>query len=103
MSLSDDQLQFIRHLENLLRDRKSADPESSYTARLYHKGLDKILQKVGEEAVEYIIDSKNNHDTQNKERAVSEGADLLYHFIVSLSAQGLSLADVIEELQQRHK
>lgn len=96
--MSEVDLSFLGRLEDILEERKDAAPESSYTARMYAKGLDKILQKVGEEAVEFIIDMKNN----NRERAVEEGADLIYHFLLSLKAAGLQLSDITAELEKRH-
>lgn len=91
-------LLFLEQLEVLIHERKTLSPELSYVAKMYQKGFDKMLQKVGEEATEYIIDCKN----QDKERVVSEAADLLFHFILSLTAQQLSLQDVVNELIQRH-
>ncbi len=90
---------FLFTLEEIIQQRKNESPEKSYTAELFAKGMDKILQKVGEEAVEYIIDAKN----KNRERTVSEAADLLYHLLVSLAANDLTLADIEEELTRRHK
>ncbi|MCB1202356.1 MAG: phosphoribosyl-ATP diphosphatase [Leptospiraceae bacterium] len=89
---------FLPELQAIIQSRKSAAAESSYTAKLFSKGLDKILQKVGEEAVEFIIDAKNKH----KERIISEGADLLYHFLVSLAALDIDLTEIEAELQKRH-
>lgn len=91
--------QFLLELEKLLQERKEKLPEGSYTSRLFVSGVQKILQKVGEEAIEYILDAQN----ADKQKAVYEGADLLYHFMVSLVAQGYSLGDVIAELERRHK
>ena len=92
-------LDFLSKLEDLLRDRKSSLPEGSYTTTLFKEGIQKILQKVGEESIEYILDAQAG----NKERAVYEGADLLYHFLVSLVAQDLSLDAIVHELEQRHR
>ncbi len=92
-------LSFLGHLENVLKEKQNANPETSYTAKLFSMGIDKILQKVGEESIEYILDAKND----NRERMISEGADLLYHFTVSLIARGVSLADIAAELERRHK
>jgi len=91
--------EFLEKLENLLRDRKQTLPEGSYTTTLFKDGIQKILQKVGEESIEYILDAQAG----NKERAVYEGADLLYHFLVSLAAQDLSLDTIIHELERRHQ
>ncbi|MFZ5629933.1 MAG: phosphoribosyl-ATP diphosphatase [Spirochaetota bacterium] len=92
-------VQFLAELENLLKDRRQNMPEGSYTTKLYNSGPQKILQKVGEEAIEYILDAQN----ADKQKAVYEGADLLYHFMVSLVAQGWSLGDIVAELEKRHK
>jgi len=111
-------LEFLAELENLLKDRRQNMPEGSYTTQLYNSGLQKILQKVGEEAIEYILDAQfaaQNavrgdgkpldlvSQAADKQRAVYEGADLLYHFMVSLVAQGWSLGDIVAELEKRHK
>lgn len=90
---------FIYELEKVILERKKADPESSYTAKLFFNGIDKILQKVGEEAIEYILDAKN----QNRQKAISEAADFLYHFLVSLAYNEISFSEIEEELFRRHK
>lgn len=77
--------------------RKSADPATSYTARLYAKGIHKIAQKVGEEAVETTVAAV----AESNERLARESADLLYHLLVLWSAKGLSPADVWSELEKR--
>lgn len=89
---------FLARLEELLKERHKNRPQGSYTTKLFDSGAQKILQKVGEEAIEYILDAQN----ADKQKAVYEGADLLYHFMVSLVAQGWSLADIIAELEKRH-
>lgn len=91
-------LEFLANLEKLLMERKQQMPAGSYTTKLYQSGPQKILQKVGEEAIEYILDAQN----ADKQKAIYEGADLVYHFMVSLVAQGWSLADIIAELEKRH-
>jgi phosphoribosyl-AMP cyclohydrolase / phosphoribosyl-ATP pyrophosphohydrolase len=91
-------LKFLEQLENLLVERKVNRPEGSYTTTLYAAGTQKILQKVGEESIEYILDAQN----ADKQKAIYEGADLLFHFMVSLVAQGWSLGDIINELEKRH-
>lgn len=91
-------VEFLSELEALLKDRFARRPEGSYTTKLYASGIQKILQKVGEESIEYILDAQ----VADKQKAVYEGADLLYHFMVSLVAQGWSLADIIAELEKRH-
>jgi phosphoribosyl-ATP pyrophosphohydrolase/phosphoribosyl-AMP cyclohydrolase len=91
--------QFLESLEKLLKQRFDERPAGSYTTKLFESGPQKILQKVGEEAIEYILDAQN----ADKQKAIYEGADLLYHFLVSLVAQGWSLADIIAELERRHQ
>ena len=91
--------QFLESLENLLKQRMSERPAGSYTTKLFESGPQKILQKVGEEAIEYILDAQ----VADKQKAIYEGADLLYHFLVSLVAQGWSLGDIIAELERRHQ
>ena len=92
-------LEFLAKLEGLLQERFKNRPEGSYTTKLYESGPQKILQKVGEETIEYILDAQN----ADKQKAVYEGADLIYHFMLSLVAQGWSLSDIIAELEKRHK
>jgi phosphoribosyl-ATP pyrophosphohydrolase/phosphoribosyl-AMP cyclohydrolase len=91
--------QFLDHLENIIEQRKQASAEQSYTKRLFDSGYDRILQKVGEESVEFILAAKN----RDKQKIAEEGADLLFHLLVSLSAADMKLQDLIEVLQQRHK
>lgn len=91
-------LEFLANLEKLLVERKQKLPAGSYTTKLFQSGPQKILQKVGEEAIEYILDAQN----ADKQKAIYEGADLIYHFMVSLVAQGWSLSDIIVELEKRH-
>ncbi len=90
---------FLLYLESYLQKRRLESPDKSYTARLFEKGINKIAQKVGEEAVELIIEAKDN----NKELFLNEAADLMYHYIVLLIAKGYGLNDVMEILKQRHK
>jgi phosphoribosyl-ATP pyrophosphohydrolase/phosphoribosyl-AMP cyclohydrolase len=90
---------FLRHLEGVIADRKANPEESSYTSALFHEGINKISQKVGEESTETIVAALGQSD----ERVVSEVADLLYHTLVLLAARGLCLADVEAELERRHK
>lgn len=90
---------FLADLELLLKQRHADRPAGSYTTKLYDSGPQKILQKVGEEAIEYILDAQ----LADKNKAIYEGADLIYHFMVSLVAQGWSLGDIIAELEKRHK
>ncbi|WP_305371749.1 bifunctional phosphoribosyl-AMP cyclohydrolase/phosphoribosyl-ATP diphosphatase HisIE [Photobacterium leiognathi] len=91
-------LVFLHQLEQLLASRKGADPESSYTASLYARGTKRISQKVGEEGVEVALAATSG----DKEELVCESADLIYHLLVLLQDQGLSLSDVTNKLQERH-
>lgn len=90
---------FLYELENILRERKNASPDSSYTARLYASGTKRIAQKVGEEGVETALAATVN----DREELKNEASDLLYHLMVLLQDQSLSLSDVIDCLQARHK
>ncbi len=94
-----DSLEFITHLENIIEERKDADPDTSYTARLFDKGVKKISQKVGEEAVELILEAMGDLD----DLLLEESADLMYHLLVLLHAKGYSFRDVIYVLKDRHK
>ncbi|HTI08767.1 MAG TPA: bifunctional phosphoribosyl-AMP cyclohydrolase/phosphoribosyl-ATP diphosphatase HisIE [Puia sp.] len=91
---------FLASLEETIEDRKlNADPEGSYVASLFNKGINKIAQKVGEEAVELVIEAKD-HD---EKLFLNEAADLLFHYLILLNAKGYSLEDVTTILKQRHK
>ena len=92
------QMVWLNQLERLLEARKNADPESSYTASLYAKGTKRISQKVGEEGVEVALAATSG----DKSELVCESADLVYHLMVLLQDQGLSMNDVINKLKQRH-
>ncbi|MDR0770140.1 MAG: bifunctional phosphoribosyl-AMP cyclohydrolase/phosphoribosyl-ATP diphosphatase HisIE [Burkholderiales bacterium] len=92
-------LAFLHELEQLLAQRKQADPESSYTARLYADGTKRIAQKVGEEGVETALAAMAN----DREELTNEAADLIYHLLVLLQDQGLDLDAVVRCLEQRHK
>ena len=89
----------LEKLEGVIADRKNNPSASSYTSSLFAKGINKIAQKVGEEAVELVIESKDD----NKEKFISEAADLLYHYFVLLQVKNYKLQDVINVLAQRHK
>lgn len=92
----------LQQLSETLEARKGAAVDESYVASLYAKGLDKILEKVGEEAVETIIAAKNAaHDPSQKDKLVYETADLWFHSLVMLAALDLSPNDVINELARR--
>jgi phosphoribosyl-ATP pyrophosphohydrolase/phosphoribosyl-AMP cyclohydrolase len=91
---------FLAHLEEIIGQRRlQASPEESYIARLFHKGINKIAQKVGEEAVELVIEAKD-HDER---LFLSEAADLLFHYLILLNAKGYNLQDVTNVLKSRHK
>jgi phosphoribosyl-ATP pyrophosphohydrolase/phosphoribosyl-AMP cyclohydrolase len=86
-------------LEATIQSRKNDPSSTSYTSSLFAKGINKIAQKVGEEAVELVIESKDD----NADLFVNEAADLMYHFIVLLVAKGFQLKDVVDVLQNREK
>jgi phosphoribosyl-ATP pyrophosphohydrolase/phosphoribosyl-AMP cyclohydrolase len=88
----------LEKLEGIIADRKNNPSASSYTSSLFAKGINKIAQKVGEEAVELVIESKD-HD---REKFISEAADLMYHYLVLLSAKNVELAEVEHVLRARH-
>lgn len=90
---------FLNHLEKIIESRKHTKQEGSYVNSLFEKGINKIAQKVGEEAVELVIESKDN----NEELFKNEAADLLFHYLILLNAKGLTLHDVEAALQLRHK
>lgn len=90
---------FIFELENVIEDRKNNPSEKSYTTSLFNRGINKIAQKVGEEAVELVIEAKDDNDDLFK----NEAADLLYHYLILLQAKGFKLEDIVEVLRQRHK
>ncbi|MDJ0909585.1 MAG: phosphoribosyl-ATP diphosphatase [Woeseiaceae bacterium] len=90
--------EFIQQLEEIIRDRFENPVEGSYTAKLAAAGTKRIAQKVGEEGVELALASVDG----DKEEIVAEAADLVYHLLVLLNRQDLSLADVSDELERRH-
>ncbi|MFC0777271.1 bifunctional phosphoribosyl-AMP cyclohydrolase/phosphoribosyl-ATP diphosphatase HisIE [Flavobacterium sp. HJSW_4] len=91
---------FISQLENTIKTRReNADSEKSYVASLFEKGINKIAQKVGEEAVEVVIEAKDDND----DLFLSESADLLFHYLILLQAKGYQLNDVVEVLKKRQK
>ena len=93
------ELGFIANLEQVIEQRRAATPEKSYVASLFAKGINKIAQKVGEEAVEVVIEAKDNNDNLFLE----ESADLLFHYLMLLQAKGFKLSDVVKLLEKRHK
>ena len=91
---------FLTTLENTIKERKeNASAEKSYVASLFEKGINKIAQKVGEEAVEVVIEAKDNND----ELFLNESADLLFHYLILLQAKGFQLEDVVSVLKGREK
>jgi phosphoribosyl-ATP pyrophosphohydrolase/phosphoribosyl-AMP cyclohydrolase len=91
---------FISTLEQTIKTRReNADAEKSYVASLFEKGINKIAQKVGEEAVEVVIEAKDDND----DLFLSESADLLFHYLILLQAKGYQMNDVIEVLKKRQK
>jgi len=94
-----DDFYFLKTLENFIAKRKAEMPKGSYTTSLFESGTAKIAQKVGEEAVETVIEAMANND----ERLIYEASDLVYHLIVLLAHKGYSLSDLATELKKRHK
>jgi len=96
VNASDD---FLQHLESIIDLRKSSDDENSYVRSLFKKGINKIAQKVGEEAVEVIIEAKDNDD----DKFLNESADLLFHYLLLLNSKGFNLDNIKDILKQRHQ
>jgi phosphoribosyl-AMP cyclohydrolase / phosphoribosyl-ATP pyrophosphohydrolase len=94
-----DDLMFLRQLQDFIDKRKQEMPKGSYTTSLFQDGTAKIAQKVGEEAVETVIEAMADND----ERLIYEASDLMYHLIVLLSHKGYRLEDIARELKKRHK
>ncbi len=97
--MSDGKAAFLNYLQGVIRDRKNNPSEESYTTSLFKKGRNKIAQKVGEEAVELVIEAKDD----DKDLFMGEAADLMFHFLVLLEDKGYDLDEVIEVLEKRHK
>ncbi|PWT70993.1 MAG: bifunctional phosphoribosyl-AMP cyclohydrolase/phosphoribosyl-ATP diphosphatase [Bacteroidetes bacterium] len=89
---------FLDELQGIISARIKTGEEKSYVRQLFHSGINKIAQKVGEEAVELVIESKDN----NEELFINEAADLLFHYLILLKAKGHNLQDVIDVLEKRH-
>ncbi len=89
---------FLSTLEDIIQNRKEHPNEQSYTSSLFKKGINKIAQKVGEEAVEVIIEAKDD----NEELFINESADLLFHYLILLKAKGIGLTNIVECLKNRH-
>ncbi|SOC80086.1 phosphoribosyl-ATP pyrophosphatase /phosphoribosyl-AMP cyclohydrolase [Salinimicrobium sediminis] len=93
------EMSFLNQLEEVISDRRSnPENEKSYVASLFRSGMNKIAQKVGEEAVEVVIEAKDEND----ELFLNESADLLFHYLILLQAKGFKLGDVIQILEKRH-
>jgi phosphoribosyl-ATP pyrophosphohydrolase/phosphoribosyl-AMP cyclohydrolase len=92
-------IDFLVHLQNVIDQRLQEMPEGSYTTSLFKKGINKIAQKVGEEAVETVIEAKDHND----DLFLNEVADLTYHLLVLLTAKNYRIEDVVKVLQERHK
>jgi phosphoribosyl-AMP cyclohydrolase / phosphoribosyl-ATP pyrophosphohydrolase len=89
---------WLNHLKAVIRDRKNNPSEKSYTASLFEKGTNKIAQKVGEEAVELVIEAMDSNDDLFK----GEAADLLFHYLVLLEQRGMDFDEIIDVLRERH-
>ena len=96
---NDSQFGFLTTLELVIKSRKDNPSDDSYVASLFKKGMNKIAQKVGEEAVEVVIEAKDD----NEELFLDESADLLFHYLILLQAKGYTLSDVEKVLKKRHK
>lgn len=94
-----DNAAWLDHLKNIIRSRKNASSDSSYTASLFQKGTHKIAQKVGEEAVELVIEALMKNDDLFK----GEAADLIFHLLVLLEDRGIGLEEIVKTLQARHQ
>ena len=93
------EIDLIKELETIINLRKVKPNDGSYVSKLFEKGINKIAQKVGEEAVELVIEAKDN----DRERFMSEAADLLFHYLILLHAKDASFADVLDVLRSRRK
>ncbi|MDR1408508.1 MAG: bifunctional phosphoribosyl-AMP cyclohydrolase/phosphoribosyl-ATP diphosphatase HisIE [Tannerella sp.] len=96
---NDEGLSFLSRLQDFIERRHREMPENSYTTSLFREGLNRMAQKVGEEAVETVIEATNGTD----ERFISEASDLIYHLTVLLTSKGYRLDDLARELKKRHK
>ncbi|MBD8348383.1 bifunctional phosphoribosyl-AMP cyclohydrolase/phosphoribosyl-ATP diphosphatase HisIE [Dysgonomonas sp. HGC4] len=94
-----EEVMFFKHLQQFIEKRHQEMPEGSYTTSLFQSGVNRMAQKVGEEAIESVIEACNGTD----DRLVYESADMLYHLIVLLTSKGLSIENLSRELQKRHK
>jgi phosphoribosyl-AMP cyclohydrolase / phosphoribosyl-ATP pyrophosphohydrolase len=89
----------LQYLEEVIESRRKESPDVSYTRRLFDKGINKVAQKVGEEAVELVIEAKDD----NEDLFLGEAADLMFHYLVLLHSKGYQLQDVLKVLESRHK
>ena len=96
---NEEPVMFLKFLQNFIERRRQEMPEGSYTTTLFQKGVNRMAQKVGEEAVETVIEATNGTD----DRLIYEAADMIYHLIVLLTSKGLSIEDLARELKSRHK
>ena len=96
---NEEDVMFLKYLQDFIERRRQEMPEGSYTTSLFQRGINRMAQKVGEEAVETIIEATNG----TEDRLIYEGSDLIYHLIVLLTSKGLRIEDLIKELKRRHK
>ncbi|MEQ8688484.1 MAG: bifunctional phosphoribosyl-AMP cyclohydrolase/phosphoribosyl-ATP diphosphatase HisIE [Imperialibacter sp.] len=96
--VNSDGINFLNNLTSIIKDRHDNPSDKSYTSSLFQKGINKVAQKVGEEAVEVVIEAKDD----NEELFLNESADLLFHLMILLEAKGSKLDDVVDILKQRH-
>ena len=94
-----DELRFLLELEQTIEIRKNSPAQDSYTSKLFAEGINKVAQKVGEEAIEMVIESKDS----NNDLFLNESADLLFHYLILIQAKGFKLQDVIAKLEARKK
>jgi len=98
-SPEDNAAEFLFHLEQVIANRKANPSEASYTSKLFGLGINKVAQKVGEEAFELVIEAKDD----NRDLFLGEAADLMFHYLILLQAKGFTLKEVVEVLKGRHK
>ena len=96
---NEEDIMFLKYLQNFIERRRHEMPEGSYTTTLFQKGINRMAQKVGEEAVETVIEATNG----TEDRLIYEASDLIYHLIVLLASKGLRIDDLARELKKRHK
>ena len=96
---NEEDIMFLKYLQNFIERRRHEMPEGSYTTTLFQKGINRMAQKVGEEAVETVIEATNG----TEDRLIYEASDLIYHLIVLLTSKGLRIDDLSRELKKRHQ